>query len=73
MIRIMILDDDEMYLKKKKKEIWYGGKKTQLARSKTDWYDDLHSNPVPDRNKYIGGNDNTVFPMFQKSEDGMSM
>lgn len=37
---------------KKKKEIWYGGKKTQLAWSKTDWYDDLHSNPVPDRNKY---------------------
>lgn len=27
-------------------------KKTQLAWPKTDWYDDLHSNPVPDRNKY---------------------
>jgi len=37
-------------IKKKGDLIWR--QKTQLAWPKTDWYDDLHSNPVPDRNKY---------------------
>ena len=37
---------------KKKRRFDMEAKKTQLAWPKTDWYDDLHSNPVPDRNKY---------------------